>query len=170
MWNRDLSRLLQYQIQMRVIEIFQGGQGGLIKLSTRGGGLSACRIFTWGQNAALTKDHYWLGIPNQVWWQGRPNERLRSATATLVVSRLAIKLRENEWWWVHWKWHYNNSQIEVTTQNDHCTAGSNGKNASKCSPRQFLHLSLWRFIVFTRFHIESSPQDLYGTQIDKNQS
>ena len=74
-----------------------------------------------GRNADMTKDHYWLGIPNQVWWQGRPNERLRSATATLVVSRLAIKLRENEWWRVHWKWHYNNSQIEVTTQNDHCT-------------------------------------------------
>ena len=105
MWNRDLSRLVQYEIQMRVIEIFQGGLPGLIKLSTRivcdgyveeVDGLSGCRIFTWGHNADLTKDHYWLRIPNQVWW--RANERLRSATATPVVSRLAVKLVENDWW------------------------------------------------------------------------
>ena len=32
MRGTDLSRLVQYEIQMRVIEIFQGG---LIKLSTR---------------------------------------------------------------------------------------------------------------------------------------
>ena len=70
MRGTDLSRLVQYEIQMRVIEIFQGG---LIKLSTRivGDGyveeVDGCRIFRGGQNADMTKDHYWFGVLNQVW-------------------------------------------------------------------------------------------------------
>ena len=71
MCGTDLSRLVQYEIQMRVIEIFQGG---LVKLSTsrvcdgydeKVDSLSSAWRYL---HADMTKDHYWLGIPNQVWW------------------------------------------------------------------------------------------------------